>query len=201
MVDSRRARPVPSQPFAGDFWKAGIPAARVHAPPVTVYTLSLLARTRSVTPGLTASSTRIRAFDSDSLLLDTLVGQNVGCAEPVSHPSLFRRHNRGCCHVRTRDVSPFRIPANRTSHLLPSLPQRRGLVPRLPGMLPPTYRNPLILIPPKHFHGRYYTGERVDCGSQRCKTSSAHIHGATTSCRCPAVSTSTVHSTHLRLNP
>ena len=76
--------PVPSRPFVGDFWKAGIPAARVHAPPVTVYTLSLLARTRSVTPGLTASSTRIRAFDSDSSSpLDSLVGQNVGCALPA----------------------------------------------------------------------------------------------------------------------
>ncbi|KAI0669032.1 hypothetical protein C8Q78DRAFT_224898 [Trametes maxima] len=39
----------------------------------------------------------------------------------------------------------------------------------------------------KHFHGRYYTGEKVDCGSQTCKTSAAHIHPPTMNCRCPTV--------------
>ncbi|KAI0753679.1 hypothetical protein C8Q74DRAFT_1320184 [Fomes fomentarius] len=38
-----------------------------------------------------------------------------------------------------------------------------------------------------HFHGRYYSGERVDCRSSKCKTSSAHAHAPTVSCRCSAI--------------
>ncbi|TBU24842.1 hypothetical protein BD311DRAFT_780691 [Dichomitus squalens] len=39
----------------------------------------------------------------------------------------------------------------------------------------------------QHFHGRYYTGERVDCRSPKCKTSAAHAHSPTIACRCQAV--------------
>lgn len=182
-MDSRRARPVPS--LCGRFLEGGdSSSSRARAARHGIYPQ----------PPCSDSERQVDCFQYSRLQLGLLLATRHPCwterrvRRTCPYPSLSQRHNRGCCHVRTRDVSLFRIPANRTSDLLPSLPQRRGLVPRLPGMLPPTYRNPLILIPPKHFHGRYYTGERVDCGSQRCKTSSAHIHGATTSCRCPAVS-------------
>ncbi|GBE87234.1 hypothetical protein BKA93DRAFT_816010 [Sparassis latifolia] len=41
----------------------------------------------------------------------------------------------------------------------------------------------------QHFHGRYYTGERTDCNSEKCKTSQAHKHLPTQRCNCPAVVT------------
>ncbi|KAI0776622.1 hypothetical protein BD413DRAFT_468330 [Trametes elegans] len=41
----------------------------------------------------------------------------------------------------------------------------------------------------KHFHGRYYSGEKTDCGSPTCKTSAAHVHPPTMGCRCPTVAT------------
>ncbi|KAI0703083.1 hypothetical protein C8Q76DRAFT_801934 [Earliella scabrosa] len=55
--------------------------------------------------------------------------------------------------------------------------------------LPPTRaKQRLTRVPPlQHFHGRYYSGERVDCGSSKCKTSAAHAHAPTVSCRCIAV--------------
>ncbi|PCH42870.1 hypothetical protein WOLCODRAFT_73818, partial [Wolfiporia cocos MD-104 SS10] len=41
----------------------------------------------------------------------------------------------------------------------------------------------------QHFHGRYYSGERVDCGSPDCKTSRSHKHPKGTNCGCTAVAT------------
>ncbi|KAF8968773.1 hypothetical protein BDZ97DRAFT_1797979 [Flammula alnicola] len=38
-----------------------------------------------------------------------------------------------------------------------------------------------------HFHGRYYTGETMDCGSDICKTSRAHKHKTANNCGCPEV--------------
>ncbi|TFK37570.1 hypothetical protein BDQ12DRAFT_684901 [Crucibulum laeve] len=38
-----------------------------------------------------------------------------------------------------------------------------------------------------HFHGRYFTGETLDCGSDSCKTSSAHKHKTTKACTCPEI--------------
>ncbi|KAF5329438.1 hypothetical protein D9619_008992 [Psilocybe cf. subviscida] len=39
-----------------------------------------------------------------------------------------------------------------------------------------------------HFHGRYYTGEKKDCGNAACKTSRAHKHkSSTVACNCPEV--------------
>ncbi|KJA22108.1 hypothetical protein HYPSUDRAFT_41233 [Hypholoma sublateritium FD-334 SS-4] len=40
-----------------------------------------------------------------------------------------------------------------------------------------------------HFHGRYFTGEYVDCLSQICKTSSVHKHKSATNCGCDEVVT------------
>ncbi|KAI0363931.1 hypothetical protein BV20DRAFT_1039655 [Pilatotrama ljubarskyi] len=35
----------------------------------------------------------------------------------------------------------------------------------------------------KHFHGRYYTGEKTDCAG------AMHVHPPTMSCRCPTIAT------------
>ncbi|KAH9921660.1 uncharacterized protein B0H18DRAFT_1020742 [Fomitopsis serialis] len=41
----------------------------------------------------------------------------------------------------------------------------------------------------QHFHGRYHSGERFDCNSPHCKTSSAHAHAKGSNCGCSAVET------------
>lgn len=46
----------------------------------------------------------------------------------------------------------------------------------------------------QHFHGRYYSGEKTDCGSKTCKTSAAHAHPPTIGCRCPTVRGSSISS-------
>ena len=99
-------------------------------------------------------------------------------------------------HVRARSVSPF---LSRWSHT------RRELETKLRWLFSPTFcssigdfhrgcqvRSLIALLVRslshlKHFHGRYYTGERVDCRSPKCKTSSAHAHPPTMTCRCEAV--------------
>ncbi|RDX49027.1 hypothetical protein OH76DRAFT_621036 [Lentinus brumalis] len=54
----------------------------------------------------------------------------------------------------------------------------------------------------QHFHGRYYSGERVDCMSPKCKTSTAHIHNPNLGCRCATIVTnrnkvqSVIHAKH-----
>ncbi|PFH50354.1 hypothetical protein AMATHDRAFT_145237, partial [Amanita thiersii Skay4041] len=40
-----------------------------------------------------------------------------------------------------------------------------------------------------HFHGRYFTGETKDCGSDACKTSVRHKHKTAINCGCPEVVT------------
>ncbi|KIM35733.1 hypothetical protein M413DRAFT_53245, partial [Hebeloma cylindrosporum] len=35
-----------------------------------------------------------------------------------------------------------------------------------------------------HFHGRYYTGEILDCNSPICKTSQRHMHKTAPNCGC-----------------
>lgn len=44
----------------------------------------------------------------------------------------------------------------------------------------------LTVLPLQHFHGRYFTGETLDCGSDSCKTSRAHKHKAN-NCGCAEV--------------
>jgi hypothetical protein len=39
----------------------------------------------------------------------------------------------------------------------------------------------------QHFHGRYFTGEKVDCGFVGCKTSRMHKHKTAQNCGCPEV--------------
>ncbi|KAF8904698.1 hypothetical protein CPB84DRAFT_1772608 [Gymnopilus junonius] len=38
-----------------------------------------------------------------------------------------------------------------------------------------------------HFHGRYYTGETLDCNNVLCKSSRAHKHKSATNCGCQEV--------------
>ncbi|KAF9040074.1 hypothetical protein BJ165DRAFT_1531050 [Panaeolus papilionaceus] len=44
----------------------------------------------------------------------------------------------------------------------------------------------LTVLPLQHFHGRYFTGETSDCGSDSCKTSRAHKHKAN-NCGCAEI--------------
>ncbi|KAH8109598.1 hypothetical protein DFH11DRAFT_1691130 [Phellopilus nigrolimitatus] len=39
----------------------------------------------------------------------------------------------------------------------------------------------------QHYVVRYYSGERADCGSPDCKTSSEHRHKTARDCLCPKV--------------
>ncbi|KIK09426.1 hypothetical protein K443DRAFT_82365 [Laccaria amethystina LaAM-08-1] len=38
-----------------------------------------------------------------------------------------------------------------------------------------------------HFHGKYYTGETMDCGSDCCKSSNSHKHKTANKCSCPEI--------------
>ncbi|KAL4071538.1 hypothetical protein V8B97DRAFT_1960664 [Scleroderma yunnanense] len=40
-----------------------------------------------------------------------------------------------------------------------------------------------------HFHGRYFTGDVIDCNYSGCKTSKSHRHKTAINCGCPEVVT------------